>query len=71
MTNPAWNLRGDYFETCSCDYLCPCLASNLVAPPTKGDCQFAFAFRIEQGQFGAVALDGLCFALAGMSPGAS
>jgi hypothetical protein len=70
MANPAWSATGDYFETCTCDYLCPCLSSNLTAPPTKGDCVFAFAFRVDQGRFGEVPLDGLCFALAGVAPGA-
>jgi hypothetical protein len=67
---PAWTVRGDYFESCSCDYVCPCLASNLTATPTKGDCVFAFAFRVDQGRFGTVPLDGLCFAMVGMTPGA-
>ncbi len=70
MANPAWTVRGDYFETCSCDYLCPCLSSNLAALPSKGDCVFAFAFRVDQGRFGDIPLDGLCFALAGVAPGA-
>ena len=69
MANPAWSANGDYFETCTCDYLCPCLSSNLTAPPTKGDCVFAFAFRVDRGRFGDVSLDGLCFALAGVAPG--
>src|SRR5689334_10469167 len=69
MASPAWNASGDYFETCTCDYLCPCLSSNLTAPPTKGDCVFAFAFRVDRGAFGGVSLDGLCFALAGVAPG--
>ena len=69
MANPAWSASGDYFETCNCDYLCPCLSSNLAAKPTKGDCTFAFAFRVDQGRFGDVSLDGLCFALAGVAPG--
>ncbi len=70
MANPVWTVRGDYFESCSCDYVCPCLASNLTATPTKGDCVFAFAFRVDQGRFGTVPLDGLCFAMVGMTPGA-
>jgi len=69
MANPAWTARGDYFETCGCDYLCPCLSSNLAAPPSKGDCVFAFAFRVDQGRYGTVPLDGLCFAVAGIAPG--
>jgi hypothetical protein len=69
MANPDWNANGEYFEIYTCDYLCPCLSSNLTAPPTKGDCAFAFAFRVDRGHFGDVVLDGLCFALAGVAPG--
>ena len=69
MAHPAWSASGDFFETCTCDYLCPCLSSNLTAPPTKGDCVFAIAFRVNRGHFGDVSLDGLCFVLAGVSPG--
>ncbi len=29
MAHPAWRLSGDYFETCSCDFVCPCIPSNL------------------------------------------
>src|SRR5256885_1473898 len=32
----AWQIRGEYFETCSCDFLCPCPTSNLTARPTQG-----------------------------------
>jgi hypothetical protein len=69
MPNPAWRLSGDYFETCSCDFVCPCIPSNLAARPTKGDCFFAFAFHVDQGRFGAVKLDGLAFAVVGFTPG--
>jgi hypothetical protein len=69
MANPAWTASGEYFESCTCDYLCPCLSSNLAAQPTKGDCVLAFAFRVDRGRFGDVSLGGLCFALAGVAPG--
>jgi hypothetical protein len=65
----AWQVTGEYFETCSCDYLCPCLPASLAARPTKGHCYFAFAFRIDQGRYGGVGLDGLCFAVVGYTPG--
>jgi len=68
MANPAWQVDGEYFETCSCDYLCPCISSNLAARPTKGECYFAFAFQVERGRFGTVALDGLAFAVVGSTP---
>jgi hypothetical protein len=64
-----WNLSGEYCETCSCDFLCPCLPSNLAAPPTRGDCYFLFGFDVAQGRYGAVALDGSKFALVGHTPG--
>jgi hypothetical protein len=68
MATTAWEVQGDYFETCSCDYVCPCLPSNLAAQPTKGSCHFAFVFHIDQGRYGQVALDGLNFAVVGRSP---
>jgi hypothetical protein len=69
MAEATWHLSGDYFETCSCDYLCPCIPSNLAAKPTKGHCNFAFVFHAEQGRHGAVVLDGLNFAVVGQTPG--
>lgn len=68
-TNNEWDLKGEYFETCSCDYVCPCLPSNLSAQPTKGSCTFAFVFRVDNGKFGAEQLDGLSFAVVGRTPG--
>jgi hypothetical protein len=68
MSSPAWQLTGDYFETCSCDYLCPCVLTNLAGRPTKGRCDFAMVFQIERGNQGNVTLDGLSFAVLGNSP---
>jgi hypothetical protein len=64
----AWQIRGEYFETCSCDYLCPCPTSNLTARPTQGWCTFAFVQHIHQGHFDGVQLDGLNFAIIGRTP---
>ena len=69
MANPAWQVSGNYFETCSCDYVCACILTNMTAKPTKGACHFAMAFQIERGRFGTTALDGLGFAIVGMTPG--
>lgn len=70
MADTTWQISGDYFETCSCDYLCPCLPSNLAAAPTKGDCHAALVFHIEDGSFGGTALNGLSFAVLLHTPGA-
>ena len=69
MAHPAWQVSGEYFETCSCDYVCPCILANLGAKPTKGACTFAMAFQIDRGRFATVALDGLGFVVVGSTPG--
>jgi hypothetical protein len=68
MATPAWNVSGQYYETCNCDFVCPCIPGQLAVRPTKGDCQFAMAFQIEHGTYGAVSLDGLGFILLGRTP---
>lgn len=64
-----WDVRGQYMESCSCDFLCPCPSSGLTARPTKGSCTFALAFHVEQGQFDGTELNGLNFVVAGLTPG--
>ena len=64
----AWQISGEYFETCSCDYLCPCVTSNLSARPTQGWCTFAFVHHIDRGHFNDTQLDGLNFAVIGRTP---
>lgn len=61
MVSPTWHVTGQYYETCSCDFVCPCIPGQLAAMPTKGWCTVAMAFQIERGRYGAVALDGLGF----------
>ena len=68
MATPAWNVSGQYYETCNCDFVCPCVPGQLAVRPTKGDCQFAMAFQIEHGTYGAVSLDGLGFIVLGLTP---
>src|SRR6476661_10755105 len=68
MATPAWNVSGQYYETCNCDFVCPCVPGQLAVRPTKGDCQFAMAFQIERGTYGAVSLDGLGFIILGLTP---
>jgi len=58
---PAWNVKGQYYETCSCDFVCPCLPGGMAVKPTRGWCTFAMAFQIERGAYGDVALDDLGF----------
>jgi hypothetical protein len=67
-TTPKWKVAGQYYETCSCDFVCPCILTQLTAKPSKGSCTFAMSFKIEQGMFGAVPLDGFGFVVVGSTP---
>jgi hypothetical protein len=53
---PAWHLAGDWFDVCSCDIPCPC---EFAQPPTNNVCEGALVWRIRDGHFGEVRLDGL------------
>jgi hypothetical protein len=65
-----WALSGDYLETCSCDYVCPCVASNLRDEPTHGWCKAALLFHVKKGHYGGVSLDDLAAVVVGYIPGA-
>ena len=68
MAAPSWQISGQYYENCSCDFVCPCIAGQLAVKPTKGSCTIAMAFQIERGSHGAVALDGLGFIVLVLTP---
>ena len=55
----AWQISGQYMETCSCTFLCPCITSNLAATPTEGNCQAALGLHIDKGSKDGVSLDGV------------
>lgn len=68
MAGPSWEVSGRYFETCNCDFVCPCAPTALTAKPTKGDCVFAMAFNVERGHYNGTQLDGLTFVVVGRTP---
>ncbi|RAV06919.1 hypothetical protein DQP55_23255 [Mycolicibacterium sp. GF69] len=51
-----WHLRGDWFDVCSCKLPCPC---SFAQGPVHGVCLFTLVWRIRDGHFGQVDLDGL------------
>jgi hypothetical protein len=69
MANARWEIRGEYFEACSCDSVCPCPTSGLAARPTKGSCDAGLVFRVERGAYAETRLDGLSFAVLLHTPG--
>ena len=68
MATPSWKVSGQYYETCSCDFVCPCILGQMAASPSQGSCTFAMAFQIERGSYGAASLDGLGFIVLGLTP---
>jgi len=68
MATPSWQVEGQYYENCNCDYVCPCVPGQMQVKPTKGSCMFAMAFEIERGRFGNVPLDGLGFVVLAHTP---
>ena len=69
MANVAWKISGEYFEACSCDFVCPCPTSGLAARPTQGYCDAGLVFHIDRGSYGRVALDDRSFAVLLHTPG--
>jgi len=45
----SWNLNGSYFETCSCDVVCPCTAS-LSLGATQDRCRVTLVFNVKDGE---------------------
>jgi hypothetical protein len=65
----AWHLSGQYFESCSCDVLCPCITSQATAMPTPGFCAFVMGLQIERGEFEGANLAGLNVAVIARAEG--
>jgi len=68
MATPSWQVSGQYYETCSCDFVCPCILGQMAVRPSKGTCTFAMAFQVDRGSYGTVSLDGLGFIVLGFTP---
>jgi hypothetical protein len=57
----SWSLTGSYFETCSCDVVCPCTAS-LSLGATRDRCKVVLVFNVKQGDVDGTDVSGLTVA---------
>jgi hypothetical protein len=57
----SWSIEGSYFETCSCDVICPCTAS-LDFGATRDRCNATLVFHVERGEVEGVDVSGLTVA---------
>jgi hypothetical protein len=70
MARPAnWRIKGQYFESCNCELLCPCLLSHAQARPTEGHCDVVLATHIDEGDYEEIDLSGLNAVQALTTPG--
>jgi hypothetical protein len=56
MSDVQWRIKGPHFANCNCDFGCPCQFNAL---PTDGSCRAVVAWRVDEGHYGDVRLDGL------------
>jgi hypothetical protein len=63
----SWSIEGSYFETCSCDVICPCTAS-LSFGATNDRCNVVLVFHIKRGEVEGVDVGGLTVAAVADSP---
>ena len=56
----AWNVKGTYFETCSCELMCPCNLS-FDHGATYDYCRATLCFDIEKSKIENTDVDGLKF----------
>jgi len=62
-----WNISGSYFETCSCDVVCPCTAS-LALGATRDRCNVVLVFSIKSGEVDGTDVSGLTVAAVADTP---
>lgn len=63
----SWRIAGSYFETCSCDVVCPCTAS-LSWGATNDYCRVVLVFNIKEGEVEGVDVSGLKVAAVADTP---
>ena len=53
-----WHLKGKFYESCSCTFVCPCTWSNMGQPATNDYCRAALAFSITAGDIDGTDVSG-------------
>ena len=63
----SWKIEGSYFETCSCDLVCPCTAS-LALGATNDYCRAMLVFNVKDGDVNGTDVSGLTVAAIADTP---
>ena len=64
----AWQLRGRYFENCSCDMVCPCTTSGFTMPADYERCRVVLVFHVDSGTVEDVDVSNLTIAVLADTP---
>lgn len=62
VAEPTWHIKAHIDEACSCPLFCPCYFNT---QPAMDFCNFNMAYTVQQGNYGAVKLDGMHVWLSG------
>ena len=63
----AWQIEGTYFETCSCEVVCPCTAS-LALGADYDRCKVTLVFHVADGDVEGTDVSGLTVAAVADTP---
>lgn len=64
----AWKLDGTYFETCNCDWVCPCSVTSFALPATGDRCQVILNYHVQHGQIDGTDVSGRSVSIVADSP---
>lgn len=62
----SWHIQGEILEACSCITTCPC---NFGSNPTQVPCEAVLGWRIREGHYGDIRLDGMNVVMYANIPG--
>jgi hypothetical protein len=63
----SWKISGSYFESCSCDVVCPCTAS-LSLGATRDRCNVVLVFNVKEGEVDGTDVSGVTVAAVADTP---
>src|SRR5690242_2032104 len=63
----SWSLKGSYFETCSCELMCPCNMS-MDHGATYDYCRVVLVFNLKEGEIEGTDVAGLAVAVVADTP---
>ena len=66
MASDNWSIKGNYFESCTCDLICPCI---VLKPPTTGTCTALLGWHIDEGHLDDLEINDLNVSMFLEAPG--